>query len=182
LWQDESPTPPWKFREAQIPRSIGQPTASAGSALPGPVPRPRRSGELALSNRDLMQGITPGSLAGKPIYKKISENGVPGKLIKFQPEGGHFSILAPSDGVEITYPIIDAQAKLVDLHWAHGDSNGVLYVLMWLKAFNDNSTDATAAAASIDGLLKGMNHAGEQAKQANIVDVSSSKDLKLGGY
>jgi micrococcal nuclease len=182
LWHDESPTPPWKFREAQSPHPrASAPSLTAATPLPGPLPRPRRSAESAVSNKDLMRGITPGSPAGKPVFKRISENGVPGKWSKFQPEGAHFSILAPSDGVEVTYPIIDAQAKLIDIHFAHGESNGVAYVLLWLKGFNDNSTDESATMGTLEGLLKGMNQAAQPAGQGTIT-AKASRILKLSGY
>src|SRR6266516_4315678 len=112
LWQDESPIPPWDFRRAQL--------ASANSNAPSLVrlsPTTRRS-QAGLSSEDLIGGVIgPGSITGKPDLKPISGEGSPGRWMRYQPADHHFSILAPSDGIEITYPILDGQAKAIEVHY-----------------------------------------------------------------
>jgi len=175
LWQDESPIPPWDFRRAQL--------ASANSNAPSLVrlsPTTRRS-QAGLSSEDLIGGVIgPGSITGKPDLKPISGEGSPGRWMRYQPADHHFSILAPSDGIEITYPILDGQAKAIEVHYVVGNSDGNLYFLMWAKGSNGNSTDASTTADAVKGLTSSINRTSE--RMGFVVIASPGRTLKLSGY
>lgn len=174
LWQDETPVSPWDFRKAQ--------TAPASAvSLPRQPSRVRSGGSAGLSSEDLMGGmIGPGSRAGKPDIKRISPDGSAGHWLKYQSADHHFSILAPSDAVEITYPILDGQGKLMDLRYVIGTSNRTLYFVMWTKGPNGNSTDASTSAEAASALVAGINHSLERANFA--LTITPGRNLKLQDY
>jgi endonuclease YncB( thermonuclease family) len=178
LWHDESPIAPWEFRKAQLARLNPTPLS-----LPRPQTLARRGNQAGLSSDDLMGGVVgPGSIAGQPTFKRISPDGAPGEWVRYQPEGRHFSILAPSDGVELSYPVLDGQTKVVELHYVIGDKDGNLYVMMWARGSNDNATDASAAADTIKGLVAGINRSIERTGQGFVVTANRVRDLTLSGY
>jgi micrococcal nuclease len=177
LWHDASPMAPWEFRKAQLARLNPTPVS-----LPRPQAR-TRGGNHALSSDDLMGGVVgPGSMAGQPTVKRISPDSAPGEWVRYQPASRHFSILAPSDGVELSYPVLDGQTNVVELHYVIGNNDGNLYVLMWAKGSNDNATDASAAADTVKGLVGGINRSIERAGQGFVVTANPVRDLTLSGY
>ena len=181
LWQDEAPVAPWEFRKAEL--------AKAEVYAP-PPPRARASvrtqTKATYSNGDLMGGIggliRPGSLAGKADFKRIAPNSPPEKWVKFQPEDGTFSSLAPSDAVEVTLPVLDGQGKLVDVHYVFGSKDRIIYVLMWAKGSNENATDASVAAALVDGMVKSLNEADAKTNTSFPVSAKAIRDLTFTGY
>src|SRR6185436_16165177 len=121
--------------------------------LPRVASSSRRGTQAGLSTEDLMGGVViPGSVAGKPNVKQLSADGTSGRWLRYQPADKHFSVLAPSDGVEITVPVLDAQGKSMDLHYIIGSAGTSFYYLLWTKGANGNSTDATAAAETMKGM------------------------------
>jgi micrococcal nuclease len=176
LWHDASPIAPWEFRKAQLARLNPTPVS--------PRPQARtRGGNHALSSDDLMGGVVgPGSMTGQPTVKRISPDSAPGEWVRYQPASRHFSILAPSDGVELSYPVLDGQTNVVELHYVIGNNDGNLYVLMWAKGSNDNATDASAAADTVKGLVGGINRSIERAGQGFVVTANPVRDLTLSGY
>jgi hypothetical protein len=174
LWQDESPMSPWDFRKAQ--------TAPASTiSLPRQPLRVRNGSSAGLSSEDLMGGmIGPGSRAGKPDIKRISPDASAGHWLRYQSADRHFSILAPSDAVEITYPILDGQGKLMDLRYVIGTSGRTLYFVMWTKGPNGNSTDASTSAEAASALVAGINHSLERANFA--LTITPGRSLKLSDY
>ena len=125
--------------------------------------------------------VRPGSVAGKPDVRPLSPDGVPGRWLRYQPADKHFSILVPSDGVEITVPVLDNQGMSRDLHYVLGNAGSSFYFLLWTKGPNGNSTDDSAAADAIKGILGGLNHANEQSSGL-AVSATPGRSLKLTGY
>jgi endonuclease YncB( thermonuclease family) len=176
LWQDESPVSPWDFRKAQLATA-----ATSSVSLPRQAAAARRGNQAGLSSEDLMGGVIgPGSIAGKPGVRPISSEGSSGRWLKYQPADRHFSILAPSDALEITYPVLDGQGKTLDLHYLIGNSGGTLYFLMWTKGPNGSSTDVSTAADAVKGLVSGINRTTERA--GFIVTATPGRNLRLSGY
>jgi hypothetical protein len=178
LWQDESPTAPWDFRKAQIPNpTITKSTVS----LPRRSSAARRGTQAGLSSEDLMGGmIGPGSISGKPDIKPISSDGSPGRWLRYQPADRHFSVLAPSDGIEVTYPVLDGQGKSLDIHYVIGNGGRSLYFVMWTKGPNGNSTDATTADEAVNGMLNGINRTTTRA--GFVMTAAPGRVLTLSGY
>jgi hypothetical protein len=125
--------------------------------------------------------IGPGSLAGKPNIKPLSADGSHGRWLRYQPADRHFSILAPSDGFEITYPVLDGQGKAMDLHYVIGGSSKSLYLLLWTRGSNGGETDITAAENAIRGMLNQSNLA-RQRLGAPVLTSTPGRNLKLEGY
>jgi endonuclease YncB( thermonuclease family) len=176
LWQDDSPVSPWDFRKAQLATAT-----TSGPSLPRQSSPVRRGNQVGLSSEDLMGGVVgPGSISGKPDIKPISREGVSGRWLRYQPADGHFSILAPSDGVEITYPVLYGQGKNIDLHYVIGYSDKSLYFVMWTKGPNGSSTDVSAAADAVKGMLSELNRTTERA--GFIFRAVPDRSLKLSGY
>ncbi|MGH9927791.1 MAG: thermonuclease family protein [Pyrinomonadaceae bacterium] len=188
LWQDESPVPPWDFRKAQLaPVAPATPAPAATyetgrEHLPRQVSSAHRGTQAGLSSEDLMGGmVRPGSLAGKPDIKPLSSAGAPGRWLRYQPADKHFSVLVPSDGFEITYPALDGQGKMTDFHYVAGNSDKAVYFVMWTKGPNGNSTDDSAAADAIKGLLGGLNR-GNERSSGLAVSATPGRSLRLTGY
>jgi endonuclease YncB( thermonuclease family) len=187
LWQEESPLAPWEVRKSQlaavkpvVPAQI--PTYNTTREHLARVPTSSHRGTQAgLSTEDLMGGVVrPGSVAGRPDVRRLSADGVSGRWLRYQPADKHFSILAPSDGVEITVPILDAQGKAMDLHYILGSAGTSFYYVLWTKGANGNSTDATAAADTMKGMLEGINRT--TAQSGLSVTATPSGNLNVAGY
>lgn len=180
LWQDESPLAPWEFHKAQL-AELAIAKTSVLSA-PRPTAPLRRGTQAGLSSEDLMGGVLqPGSIAGKPEIKLLSSDRSPGHWLRYQPADGHFSILVPSDGHEVSYPVLDAQGRSMDLHYIIGSNDKNFYSVMWAKGLQGNSTDTSAANDAINGLLSGINRA--TARTGGIVVTATpGRSLRLNGY
>ncbi|HEV7682369.1 MAG TPA: thermonuclease family protein [Pyrinomonadaceae bacterium] len=187
LWQDASPVAPWDLHKAQL--------AAVKPAAPAPAPTynttrehlPRLAGSsrrgtaAGLSSEDLMGGVVrPGSIAGRPVVKPISADGASGRWLRYQPADKRFSILAPSDGVEITVPVLDGEGKSMDLHYLVGGVGPNFYYLLWTKGPNGNSTDATTAAEAMKAMLEGINRSTAQSH----IQVTATPEgvLNINGY
>jgi len=181
LWQDESPVSPWDFRRAQL-ATVNTSTVNTSTVTPPRQPSPvRRGSQAGLSSEALVGGVIgPGSIAGKPDVRPISREGTSGRWLTYQPADRHFSILAPSDGLEITYPVLDGQGKTMDLHYVIGNSGRTLYFVMWTKGPNGNSTDVSTPADAVKGMLNGINRTTEQA--GFVVTATPGRNLRLSGY
>ena len=188
LWQEQSPVSPWDYRNAQVvqPRPSTKhaeiPTYNTSlEHLPRQVSSARRGNGGGLSSEDLMGGILgPGAIAGKPDIKPLSSAGAAGHWLRFQPEDKHFSILVPSDGVEITYPVLDGRGKTTDFHYVGGPSDKTVYFAMWAKGPNGNSTDDSAADEAVKGMLAGFNRSSGQSGLA--ANATPGRSLKFSGY
>jgi endonuclease YncB( thermonuclease family) len=184
LWQDESPVSPWDYRQAQLAAAAKVVTSS-----PRPVVAPRqptaslarRGTSAGLSSEDLMGGvIRAGSVVGKPDVKQLSANGSPGRWLRYQPSDRRFSILAPSDGVEITVAVLDEAGQSRDIHQVIGHSGSSIYFLVWLKAQNGNSTAASTAADAIKSMVDGLNRSVE--RTGMIATATVDRSVKLADY
>jgi endonuclease YncB( thermonuclease family) len=182
LWQEQSPVSPWDYRKSLLAPPPPPSTPVTYNTTQTHLPRlPSRGTQAGLSNEDLMGGVVrPGSIAGKPDVKPLFADGAPGRWLKYQPTDKHFSILAPSDGVEITFPVLDNLGKAIDLHYVIGHNGATLYFLIWTKGANGNSTDATTADYAIKGLLTGVNRTSGQS--GLFVTATPGGELKLAGY
>jgi micrococcal nuclease len=179
LWQDESPVAPWDFQKARL----AKPNARVSSlpTLSRPASSPGKTKPRGLSNEDLMGGvIQPGTIAGKPEVRPISGDASPGHWLTYQPANRHFSIFVPSTAVQVTYPVLDEEGQILDIHYVVGNSEGNLYFVMWTKGPNGTSTDASAAADAIKGMLAGLNRTTE--RTGIVVTAAAGRNLKLSGY
>jgi endonuclease YncB( thermonuclease family) len=179
LWQENSPQAPWDFRKAQ---SLTPATSPVSLPLQPSVVRSGTHAEL--SSADLMGGaIQPGSMVDKPQVRQLSTDGVQGRWLRYQPADKHFSILAPSDGVEISGQVLDAQGRLLDIHYIVGAnvSSRTSYLLAWFKGSNGNSTDVSAAADAVNSLVAGMNSAAQHHGEA-LTTVTPGRNLSVNDY
>ncbi|MGH9875060.1 MAG: thermonuclease family protein [Pyrinomonadaceae bacterium] len=189
LWQEDSPVSPWDYRKSQLApahpstKSATVPTYDTSlEHLPRPTPAARRGTESGLSNAELLSGfIGPGVIAGKPDVRQLSSDGAPGKWLRYQPADKHFSILVPSDGLEISVPVLDSRGQTTDLHYVSGNKGPTAYLVMWAKGPNGTSTDDSAADDAIRGILDGFNHATEQSG-GFVVTATPDRRLKLSGH
>ena len=191
LWQEDSPQAPWDFRKAQL-SSLAPPTLTATSVpyntIPAHLPRQtssmRRGTEAGLSSEDLMGGvIQPGSLAGKPEVKQLSTDGAQGRWLRYQPADRHFSILAPSDGVEVSYQVLAPQGQLMDIHYVVGVnvSSKTIYLISWSKGPNGVSTDDSTASDAVNSLLAGLNNAAARHGEG-LTNAAPGRSLSLNGH
>ncbi|HEV7746744.1 MAG TPA: thermonuclease family protein [Pyrinomonadaceae bacterium] len=188
LWQDESPVAPWDVHKAQL--AAVKPAASAPAPtynttrehLPRLAASSRRGTAAGLSSEDLMGGVVrPGSIAGKPEVKRISADGVSGRWLRYQPLDKRFSILAPSDAIEVTTPVLlDGQGASVELHEIAGSVGTSFYYVLWFKRAHEPEADADVAADLMHGLLEGINRS---AAQSNILVTATPESvLNINGY
>ena len=123
-WQDESPISPWDFRQAQ-PATTYTSTVSPAQQLSAVS----RANPAGLSSEDLMGGmIESGSFWGKPDIRPLSREGVAGRWLTYRPADRHFSVLAPSDGIEMSQQVLAPQGKTVDKHDILGSSDSTIYI------------------------------------------------------
>lgn len=189
LWQEESPISPWDYRKARL-----TPAPSGATQTKGPTSHPtlehlpplpssaRRATQGGFSSVDLVGGMVgAGSVAGKPEIRQLSSDGAPGSWLRYQPADKHFSILMPSDGLEITVPVLDGQGQTMDLHYLSGNSGATVFFVIWGKGPNGASTDDSAAADAIKGIVDGFNRATAQGGGV-AVSAEPGRSLKLVGY
>lgn len=177
LWQDDSPVSPWDFRKALI---AAVPTSTV--SLPPRAAAVRRGNGAGLSSEDLMRGVIgPGAIAGKPDIRPISSEPSPSRWVSYQPPDRHFSILARSDGIEVTSKILAPDAKTLDVHYVVGSSDRAIYILTWAKGPNGISTDVSAAADSVNSMLNELNRVREQ-RGHMLVTATPGRSLRLNGY
>ena len=180
LWQDPAPITPWEYRKQQLSR-----TKASQVSVPRPQPPARRGNAAAgLASDDLLGGAAPeaGSLAGKPVIARVSKELNPATWQRFEPENKSFSVLAPSDGYLVTYPILDGHGRLVDFHYVLGSRDENFYVMMWASWPNENATDDSVNEETIQGLLTGINRSAERAGAPFRVTVRPRGDVRLNGY
>jgi endonuclease YncB( thermonuclease family) len=183
LWQDESPIAPWDFRKPPIVT----PLASTLS-LPGQSKSVRRSDRSGLSSEDLMSsgvptGLMAGSTGARPDVRQLSPDGAQGRWLRYQPADRHFSILVPSDGIEVSYKVLAAQGQLTDVHYVVGlnVSSKTIYLLSWAKGPNSISTDDSALADAVKGFLTEVNRVRERYGEV-LVTATPGRSLILAGY
>jgi endonuclease YncB( thermonuclease family) len=183
LWQEPSPISPWDYRKSQLAQ-VAPPVKPAKVATFDTslnLPRKSASARPGFSSEDLLGGLVqPGSVAGKPQLKPLSPNGSPGRWLRYQPADQHFSILAPSDALEVTVPVLGSDGKSMDLHYILGTAGTSFYYLLWTKGPNGDSTDASTAAEAIKGMLAGINHS--TANTGIYVTANPDQVLNVSGY
>jgi endonuclease YncB( thermonuclease family) len=182
LWQDESPVAPWDFRKDQQEKQT-RPSAHL-AALPNQSARATRMDRAGLSSEDLVGGvIQPGSFAGKPDVRQLSPNGAQGRWLRYQPADRHFSILAPSDGVEVSYKVLAPEGQVTDAHYLVGAnvSTKTIYLLSWVKGPNGMSTNDSAEVDAVKGYLTEVNRVRERYGEV-LVTATPGRSLKLNGY
>ena len=178
LWGEQSPVAPWEYRRAQIARLNG--IVSTPSFRQSQA---RRANKTSLSNDDVMGSmIGPGSIAGQPNFKRITANGAPGRWTRFESVTEHFSVLFPSDGLEVTYSPVDSEGKSVPFHYLAGHSDQTVYMLLSTRGSNAKHTDASAADKAVHEFVGGVNNSFKQAGSYDIVTAKPNRDIRLSGY
>jgi endonuclease YncB( thermonuclease family) len=181
LWKDPSPVSPWDYRQAQIDKANAVYAIANPSATPRPRPLRRGGNSSALSSDDLLVAtVGPGSLAGNPILKRISNDAAPGHWTKFESVNRHFTVLFPSDGMEVSYTVLDSQGKAADAQYLAGGDYATMYLLMSMKGDNDARTDASAAIETVNGFVAGINR--HIAESGFAVSVKPSREVDINGY
>ncbi|MEA2206667.1 MAG: hypothetical protein QOE77_3443 [Blastocatellia bacterium] len=177
LWQAEQPVAPWQYRESQAIQVVGP----VAPPPPAPSRMARRENAPTLSSNDLVgTPIGPGSIAGQPIYRQLFAGGLPDSWRRFESPGKDFSILAPGDGTEVTYSVLDDRGQAVEFHYLVGTVKQTLYALLSTVAPNDHYTDASVATEAVEGLLHGFN--GGSRDRAFAVEAEVVRDVQQTGY
>src|SRR5262249_37876092 len=102
LWQDQSPLAPWEYRRLQA-EQLARISGSSSSSS-------RKTSERTKSglSSDFFGGLVgPVSAGGGPTVQPIVKNGSPDKWTKYESVEGHFSVIAPSNSVAGTNPLVD---------------------------------------------------------------------------
>lgn len=181
LWQDASPIAPWDFKKVRAVTT----NVEASPSLPQPQSPSlvRTASQSSLTSDDLMRGISGGDKAtGQPSVRQLSKNAPAGSWVSYEPPDRHFAILAPSDAVEMSRPIYDENGSETNVHYVIGHRGQVLFSVNWNEGPNNKYTDATAVAAAIESLIKGVKS--EIAKNGGAITISYKEvgNLRLGGY
>ena len=177
LWGDPSPVAPWEFRRMLLarldPKSYG-PTVADSRKKPA---------SQGFSNVDLLGSfLGPGSRAGAPTFRRITENGSPDRWTNFESATDHFSVLIPSNGIEDSYSGPDPAGHPVAAHIVAAGSSQEFYALLRTQGVNEHPTDMTANDAVIRGLVGGMNQGARHSGSDDLISVKSDRQLKLGNY
>ena len=180
LWRDQSPIAPWEFRKTQfaIPS-----TSAAAAPRQQPQLSVRGGSQSELTSDDLMSGLVgAGTATGQPNVRQLSTNATPGSWVSYEPADRHFSILAPSDGVEIAKPILDENGNETNFHYVIGRRGQVLCTLMWAEGPNNKYTNASAVTEALQSYIKALNR--EIVKKGGNLSFTSKEvgALRLGDY
>lgn len=176
LWQDATPVAPWDYRQG--PQAVVKLPEVAPTTQPAPTYKRKASG---LSSEDLMGGVLkPGAMLERPEVRPISSKGTPGTWTTFEPADRHFSILAPSDAVRITFPVLDDEGKSANINYVMGHDGSTLYFLVWGTAPNLEGTDASASSQALAAMLEGINRGA--ARAGITVTATPGRLVKLKGY
>ena len=81
----------------------------------------------------------------------------------------------------MSYQVLAPQGKIFDIHYVIGSSGGTTYLLTWAKGPNGISTDVSAAADAVNGVISGLNRARERTGDV-LVTVTPGRSLRLKGY
>jgi endonuclease YncB( thermonuclease family) len=182
LWQEDSPQAPWEVRDVHKAPPVT--TERSPVSLPSQTASVRRGNQASLSSEDLMGGfLQPGTMANKPDVRRLSADGEQGRWLRFQPADRHFSILAPSDGIEVKSQVLGPQGELIETHCLVGVnmSSRTIYFLVWSKGSNGTSTDTSAPSDAINALVAGMNGAARQHGHAPAT-VNPGRNVSVNGY
>jgi endonuclease YncB( thermonuclease family) len=185
LWQDQSPMPPWEFRSAQLAAQLAAAAGPAKAAVPRAPAEMHlpRSSRTRLSSEDVIGGaLAPGAIAGKPELRNISSGGVPGTFIRYQPQDKHFSVIAPADGIEVTYPVLAGDGKLAQMRYVFGTVEGTVCILGYTKESSGNANDDAAIDGYLEAILSGMNHSLRNAGSNYEVNSGFIRNLQVTGY
>lgn len=181
IWQDASPVAPWDYRQEQINKAKAAYLTAHPEAAPQPRTLRRSGNSSALSSDDLLVAtVGPGSLAGNPILRRISDDGSPGHWTKFDSVEHHFSVLFPSDGMEVTYQMLDAQNKAIDAQYLVGGDYATMYLLGFGKGANGAFTDSSAVTETVNNFVGGINR--RIASSGFSIKVTPGRDLNINGY
>ena len=122
--------------------------------------------------------VGPGTATGQPNVRQLSTNPTPGSWVSYEPPDRHFSILAPSDGVEIARPISDENGDATNFHYVMGSRGPVFCSLMWAEGPNSKYTDAS----TLESYIKALNR--EIAKKGGTLSIVSKEvgALRVGDY
>jgi len=179
LWQDPAAVAPWEFRKAQLAKLNGDNPASSFRQEQARKQRANQS----FSNADLLGGaIGPGAIAGSPNLKPISASGGPGRWTRFESVSEHFSILIPSDGVEGTHSVVDAEGHTHQFHFLAGGNDSAMYLVLAASEPNGKNTDASAADEVVKGFINSMNIDFEKAGLGERATATPVRNLTLNGY
>jgi len=138
LWGDKDPISPWQFRENA--------RANVNLNPISPITRPHahRGNSSGLASDDLLGSMVgPGSIAGQPTFRPLFADGAPGSWQRFESAGKDFSILAPGDGTEAIYSVLDDHGNAVEFRYVIGRSDETLFFLLSTKGPNNNYDDAS---------------------------------------
>jgi len=176
LWGQQDPVSPWQFREP------ARASVNPDPILPITKPRAPRVNRSGLSNHDLMGSyLGPGSIAGQPTVRQLFVDGTPGRWRRFESAAKDFSILAPGDGTEAVYSVLDDHGKAVELRYIMGVSDQALFILLSTKGPDNNANDASVAAEAVKGLLMGINGR-RRPEQGPGIEAIPGRVVKQGGY
>lgn len=176
LWGLQDPVSPWQFREA------ARSNFNLNPISPITKPRAPRVNSSGLSNHDLLGSMVgPGSIAGQPTVRPLFVHGTPGSWQRFESAAKDFSILAPGDGTEAIYSVLDDHGKAVEFRYVMGISDQALFFLLSTKGPNNNYDDASVAADAVKGLLMGINGR-RLPEQGPNIDAIPGRVIKQAGY
>jgi len=175
IWQQESPTAPWEFKEQQAGRrsSATLLTSSKRQATP-------RS-KSALTSDDLMQGFVGSSTAAAAVAHSVSPVGEDGWRM-LAPSDEHFSASVPTTGFEISRMLPAGTNDFASLNVWFSDYESASYLVLWAKGPNLNYTDASAIEEGARGIVSGFNKGFDRRGLDLHFDVKRQQDLKLDGY
>jgi hypothetical protein len=92
-------------------------------------------------------------------------------------------VLAPSDGVEVSYKVLGPQGQVTDAHYVLGAdrSKKTVFVVSWVKGPVGVSTDSSAVADSVKDYLREVNSVREQYGEV-LVTATPGRSLSFAGY
>jgi micrococcal nuclease len=179
IWQQESPVAPWEFRRLQQARLNSIVTSNSDLQSKSSL----RTKRTSLSNGDLMGALMENrSSSALPTLRPIVEKGSFDRWTSFESPTAHFSIMIPSNGVEASTIISDANGLPVALDLLFAGSERAFMVLISGKGPNENRADSTTLDQSIRSLIGGMNEGAARHGSSGMLSVKPIRDLKLGDY
>lgn len=187
IWQDSQPTPPWEWRErarlAKRAAAAPQPTPVMQPAVSRPanqtLARPSRE---EMEKEALLHSILLKDGNPIPASSIIVDPNTGLIWRKIEPEGEHFSAIAPGIGLDYSVTIPVGKGQSIEAQYAIGRQEKGVYFLAWATGPNQGHSDAVVFDQEGDSVLYSIKKEFNSHGYGFSCDLSQWRKISQSGY